>query len=93
MEALAVDFDKLEVETWDGNDENFEDVLERASRGIFDSSRRAITAEAPFPDYSSFLAYAAKYEIDMIPHSELHKVAKLGSGATMAVFKGTCPMR
>lgn len=60
---------------------------------MFDSSRKAITADTPFLDYSSFLAYAARYEIDMIPHSELRKVAKLGSGASMAVFKGTCPTR
>jgi serine/threonine protein kinase len=93
MEPLAIDFDKLEVETWDEEDQNMEGALERVSRGIFGTSRRAITGGAPFLDYSSFLAYAATYEIDMIPHGDLRKVAKLGSGATMVVFKGTCPGR
>jgi serine/threonine protein kinase len=93
MEALAIDFDKLEVETWDDEDQNMQGVFERLSRGVFVSSRSGITGSAPFLDYSSFLAYAARYNIEMIPHNELRKVAKLGSGATMAVFRGTCPTR
>ncbi|KAI9766943.1 MAG: hypothetical protein M1840_006240 [Geoglossum simile] len=95
MDHLGLNFDKLEIETWDekDGDEEAQKGFAQLSGNILGSSRRAIADSEPFVDYPSFLAYAGRHELDMIPHGDLETVERLGSGSLMSVFKGVCPSR
>lgn len=95
MQNLSIDFEELEIEEWEDepNKTDLESTFKRCSSKIIKSSFSSITGGRPFFDYSSFMAYIATYKIDIIPEGDLNRVAKLGSGATMSVFGGSCPSR
>ncbi|KAA8900219.1 hypothetical protein FN846DRAFT_909357 [Sphaerosporella brunnea] len=97
MSETPINFEELELETWeDDEEENYDQksiIFAKATSQIIASNIKAIAETRPFLNYTSFLTYAAILGIEIIPVKELIAVARLGAGATMTVFKGTCPSR
>lgn len=94
MQDLPIDFGELEKEDWgeeSAQETDLESIFARSSSAIFSSSFTSITKGSPFFDYSSFLSYISQYDIKVVQESDLRRVAKLGGGLTMSVFRGTCP--
>ncbi|KAF8545112.1 hypothetical protein BDD12DRAFT_906012 [Trichophaea hybrida] len=96
MNETSINFEELEVEAWEDNEEGYVQssiMFSKVTSQIVKSNIKSIANTRPFFDYTSFLYYAAILKIDIIRVEDLITIARLGSGATMTVFKGACPSR
>ncbi|KAL8727024.1 MAG: hypothetical protein Q9166_006322 [cf. Caloplaca sp. 2 TL-2023] len=94
MGAQPIDWDELEEYEWRNHgNESLKSASSRLSSQVVSTAIRSVTDVQPFLNYTSFISYVSAFNVDLVPHTDLQRLERLGLGATRTVFRGKCLSR